>query len=144
MLLDAGMTTPNEEASQVAQTAASTERAPGAVPLTGGVPPEDAEANPSGAKERSASDDLADGLDLLLRAARKAMHSVDPRLEAAAQRALERLQQFDSEASSALRERTGIDPKQVEKLAADTGREIASVVERLAKGVEKVFSGSSK
>lgn len=134
---------PNEVAVD-AQVAASTEQAPGAVPPTGGVPPEDAHTGDSEAKERSASDDLADGLDLLLRAARKAMHSVDPRLEAVAQRALGRLQQFDSEASAAWRERTGTDAEQLEKLATDVGKEIATVVERVANRVESVLGGASK
>jgi hypothetical protein len=138
------MNTTNESKALDAQAAAASEQAPGAVPPTGGVPPEDAAANRGSARARSAADDLADGLDLLLRATRKAMHSVDPRLEAMAQRALGRLQQFDSEASTAWHERTGIDPKQVEKLASDAGREIATVVERLATRVESVFGAAKK
>lgn len=127
-----------------AQTAAWTERAPGAVPPTGGVPPEDAGLVQSGVKERSAAEDLADGLDLLLRAARKTTHTVDPRLEAIAQRALARLQEFDSGSSSLWHERSGIDPRQVEKLASDTGREIAAFVERTALGVEAALADKTK
>jgi hypothetical protein len=98
----------------------------------------------SAVKEQSAAEDLADGLDLLMRAARKATHSVDPRLEALAQRALARLQEFDSGSSALWHERSGVDPRQVEKLATDTGREIAAFVEHVALGVESTLSGSNK
>lgn len=121
-----------------AETSASTAQAPGAVPPTGGVPPEDA-AGAGGATTRSASEDLADGLDLMLRAARKALHSVDPRLEEAAQRALARLQQLDADSSASLRDRSGIDPQQVRDLASEVGRELASTLERVTQRVEAVL-----
>jgi hypothetical protein len=108
------------------------------------VPPEEGGLVQSSAKERSAAEDLADGLDLLMRAARKATHSVDPRLEEIAQRALARLQEFDSGSSSLWHERSGIDPRQVEKLATDMGREIAAFVERMALGVESGLTGHDR
>ena len=51
------------------------------------IPPSEqapSDTQPSGAgHETSAADDLADGLDLMLRAARKALRSLDPRIEEA-------------------------------------------------------------
>lgn len=142
--LSVGVSTSSPSTTLNVQAAAWTERAPGAVPPTGGVPPEDAGRIHSAVKERSAAEDLADGLDLLLRAARKTTHSVDPRLEEIAQQALARLQEFDSGSSSLWHERSGIDPRQVEKLAVDTGKEIAAFVEHIALGVESALAGPSK
>jgi hypothetical protein len=76
------------------------------------------------------------------RAARKALRSVDPRLEAATERALERLQELDAKSSASLRERTGIDPKQLDQLAADVGRELAAALERVTSRVEAVLGRS--
>ena len=117
--------------------------APGAVPPTGGAPPQDAAPTGSSqAETRSATDDLVDGIDLMLRAARKAMRSVDPRIEQAAERALNTLKEIDEKASEPIRRTVGsIDPKRVEALATEAGREIANLVERIAGRVESELSG---
>jgi hypothetical protein len=119
---------PNDQASD----------APGAIPPTGGVPPEDAPpVAPGPAGERSASEDLTDGIDLIRRAARKALGSLDPRIEAAAERAVKRLQELDVNAVEELRRRAGPD---VERLATEVGREIEGFVARVAERVESVLS----
>jgi hypothetical protein len=98
---------------------------------------------PSGAgRESSAAEDLADGLDLMLRAARKALKTVDPRIEQAAERAFERLEQFDASALSEMGRRAAakMDPQKLEQVAADAGREIATAVERMAQRIEEAIS----
>jgi hypothetical protein len=114
--------------------------ASGAIPPTGGVPPEDAgPAAKPGHDPQSAGDDLADGIDLLLRAARKALKSVDPRVEAAAQQAVTRLQALDAQAAEALRKNLGVDPRQIDELATEIGRDLVAVVQRVAERVEATF-----
>jgi len=98
---------------------------------------------PSGAgKESSAADDLADGLDLMLRAARKAMRTLDPRIEETARRALERLEQFDASALSEMGKKAAakVDPQRLEQVAEEAGREIAGAVERVAQRIEEAIS----
>jgi len=98
---------------------------------------------PSGAgKESSAADDLADGLDLMLRAARKAMRTLDPRIEETARRALERLEQFDASALSEMGKKAAVkvDPQRLEQVAEEAGREIAAAVERVAQRIEEAIS----
>jgi len=116
--------------------------APGAVPPTGGVPPEDAPPAAAGpAHERSASEDLTDGIDLIRRAARKALGSLDPRIEAAAERAVKHLQELDETASEAFRRRANAEVvADVERLANEVGREIESFVGRVAERVEAVLA----
>jgi hypothetical protein len=100
------------------------------------VPPHGAGAG----HERSAADDLADGLDLMLRAARKALHSLDPRIEEAGKKALERLEALDASAlETAKRARERLDVGKLEQAAQDAGREVAKTVERLAERIEAVF-----
>jgi hypothetical protein len=128
---------------QNAPEPASPAGAPGAIPPTGGVPPEDAPpTSGASAETRSATDDLVDGIDLMLRAARKALHSVDPRIEAAAAEALERLRQFDEQASEAARQSLGIERGELEKILSDLGRDMASAVERVAKRVDDALGRS--
>lgn len=130
-------TASNDQAEQAAAAAA---HAPGSIPETGGVPPQGgAPALSNSTDERAAADDLADGIDLMLRAARKSLRAVDPRIEQAAERALTRLQQLDEGATAALKQRAGLDPKKIEALAAEMGREIAAVVERVSTRVESVL-----
>ena len=132
----------NETASsdQAEQAAAAAEHAPGGIPATGGVPPQNGTpALSNSTDERAAADDLADGIDLMLRAARKSLRALDPRIEQAAERALTRLQQLDAGATAALKERAGLDAKKIENLAAEMGREIAAVVERVSTRVESVL-----
>src|SRR5690349_11005526 len=136
------MTEPADDAEN-APDPASPAGAPGAVPPTGGVPPEDAPpAFSASAETRSATDDLVDGIDLMLRAARKALHSVDPRIEAAAAEALERLRQLDEQASEAARQKLGAERGELEKILSDLGRDMASAVERVAKRVDSAFGRS--
>jgi hypothetical protein len=124
----------------------------GAVPPTGGVPPEDAPAAaPDAAHQRSASEDLTDGIDLIRRAARKALGTLDPRIEAAAERAVKRLQELDQNATEAFRRNVPSSPHpsdrkrsdtltDVEQLANDVGREIQDFVGRVAERVEAVLT----
>jgi hypothetical protein len=126
----------------------------GAVPPTGGVPPEDAPAaapDAAHAHQRSASEDLTDGIDLIRRAARKALGTLDPRIEAAAERAVKRLQELDQNATEAFRRNvpSSTNPRDrkrsdtltdVEQLANDVGREIEDFVGRVAERVEAVLT----
>ena len=134
------------------RTASSTEEekkavslgAEGAIPPTGGVPPQDAApAKSSRVGERSAAEDLVDGIDLMLRAARKTLRSVDPRIEAAAARAVTRLQEFDDALVEDLRRPAKAEPI-LGKLALDAGREMAGLVEQLAARLEKALAHSAK
>jgi len=110
------------------------------------VPPYEQESGfppPSGAgKETSAAEDLADGLDLMLRAARKAVRALDPRIEEMAERALERLEEFDASALSEIGRRAAskVDPQKLEQVAEEAGREIVGALERVARRVEEVIS----
>lgn len=100
------------------------------------VPPH----GPGAGHERSAADDLADGLDLMLRAARKALHSLDPRIEEAGKKALERLEALDASAlETAKRARERLDVGKLEQAAQEAGREVVKTVERLAERIESVF-----
>jgi hypothetical protein len=115
--------------------------APGAVPPTGGVPPEDAhDTAHSPPLTRVLTDDLVDGLDLLLRATRSTLGAADVDLEQAAQRAIVKLQQLGEHASG--------DPQAVltsaeEEQALATiahafGREIDELARRLARRIEEL------
>ena len=132
-----------ESASRATDDAAAAEaaaaRAPGAIPPTEGVPPED--GTPAGAarSEPSAAEDLADGLDLMVRAARKALRSFDPRVEEAAQRALKQLQELDVSALGDFSKASRIDREKLEQAADQAGREIAGVVERVAERIDTLF-----
>jgi hypothetical protein len=119
---------------------ASPARAPGAVPPTGGVPPEDARPASEGhAPTRSAAEDLTDGIDLMLRAARKTLRSLDPRIEAGAAQALERLRELDEQAEDAARQRFGVERGELEKILNELGRDVVSAVERVAKRIDGAF-----
>ena len=107
----------------------------GAIPPTGGVPPEDAPAAGGHAPAQRA-DDLVAVIDLLLRAARKGLGGVDEELEAAAERALLRLQQLDTTRVAVLDDATGTEHAHVEKLASDIGRDLADVIERIADRID--------
>lgn len=109
---------------------------PGAVPPTAGAAPEDAPPAASPRTERSAAEDLVDGIDLLLRAARKAVGKLDPELERSAQSALERLQALDSGMTRELTERAATLAPRLERVARETGREVVDVVRRLTERIE--------
>jgi hypothetical protein len=113
--------------------------APGAIPPTGGVPPQDAPPASIAREDRSAADDLVDGIDLMLRAARRATRSVETRIEATAERVLIRLKQFDESVERQSERRAALDRKQLEAIATDAGRDIAALVERVAQRVESVL-----
>lgn len=121
---------PNQSDTNAAAQAAI-DHSPGAVPPTDGVPPRT--GTPSAAPaERSASEDLADGLDLLRRAARKTLRSVDPRIEALAEQALVHLKELDDAATEELAARKG----SFERTADEVGREILGAIERVSKRIE--------
>jgi hypothetical protein len=131
-------TEPHEEELESADTAAAD--APGAVPPTGGVPPQDAPPATTGTRQdTSVSDDLVDSIDLMLRAARSALHSVEPRIEATAEHALVQLRLFDDEVAASSEPTAADHRKQLEAIATDTGREIAALVERVVERVESVL-----
>lgn len=133
-----------EETDGTADAArAATAHAPGAVPATEGVPPRTGTpANPDG-PERSASEDLADALDLLRRAARKSLHAVDPRIEQLAERAVMQLRELDEQALhefSAGRARF----QDLEQAAQQAGRDVLATLERVVEGVDRILRDSSK
>jgi hypothetical protein len=134
------MTISKESRKQDFESALAAEAAtPGAIPPTGGVPPQDAPPASTAREDKSAADDLVDGIDLMLRAARTTMRSVEPRIEATAERVQLRLQQFDENAERQSQPRAALDRKQLEAIANDAGRDIAALVERVAQRVESVL-----
>jgi len=113
--------------------------AKGAVPPTEGVAPVDAPPDHSPATARSAADDLADGLDLLLRAARKAAGTVDPRIERAAEQALGRLQALDAGMTREFARRTSAFAPRLEQVARETGKELTELVRKLSERIESTI-----
>jgi len=108
--------------------------------------PPASEPRPSGA-ERSAADDLAQGLELVLRAARKAVRRIDPaRIEEAGKRALSSLEGFDAKKARDLGRRAAknLDPRKLEEIAEDAGKELLSVVERVADRVENIVGTAAR
>jgi hypothetical protein len=94
--------------------------------------------------ERGAAQDLAEGLDLMLRAARKAVRGIDPgRLEDLGRRARENLDRLDRKKVEEMGRKAAekLDPRRIEEIAEDAGRELMRVVERVADRVETVVSG---
>ena len=122
---------------------AARDHAPGAIPPTGGAPPRmgqfgDAGAGGTGssaAPERSPADDLADGIELLRRAARKTLRAVDPRIEELAERAVTRLKELDEGANKEFSARAA-QLQELEKVADETGQQLVAAVERLAERIE--------
>lgn len=125
-----GMSEPEENAA-----AARAAGAVGAIPPTEGVPPEDAAGGPT-TRERSAAEDLADGIDLLLRAARKAVGKLDPAVEEAAEAALRRLQALDAGMTREFEKQASRLSPKLEQVARETGNEVAALVQRLARRIE--------
>lgn len=106
--------------------------------------PGDPEA-PAGQGRRSASQDLAEGLELMLRAARKAVKSVDPgKIESLGRRAVGHLENLDRKRVGELGKKAArnLDPRRIEEIAEEAGRELLSVVERVAERVESAVSGT--
>lgn len=101
-------------------------------------------SEPPPAAERSASKDLADGLQLMLSAAKKALRNVDPsKVEEVGRRALRNLETIDAKKVGELGRKAArnLDPRKIEEVAEDAGREILSVMERVAERVERIAGG---
>ncbi|HMJ14260.1 MAG TPA: hypothetical protein VK524_22750 [Polyangiaceae bacterium] len=104
-------------------------------------PPEGAKNRTSDA-EQSAADDLAAGLDLMLRAARKALKNIEPaRIEELGKRAMRSVENLDRKAVSELGKKAAknLDPRRIEEVAEEAGRELMSVIERVAERVEDMI-----
>jgi hypothetical protein len=98
-----------------------------------------------GEGRRSASQDLADGLELMLRAARKAVKRVDPgKIEELGRRAVGHLESLDRKRVGELGKKAAknLDPRRIEEIAEEAGRELLNVVERVAERVESAVSGT--
>jgi len=103
------------------------------------------EAEQNTRAERGASEDLAEGLDLMLRAAKKAMRHVDPaNVEKLGRRALESIEHLKRERVEELgrKAKSRLDPRRVEEIAEEAGRELLRVVERVAERVDQVVKPS--
>lgn len=110
-------------------------------------PPAQAATPPEGDAGRddhaSAVRDLADGLDLMLRAARKAVRHVDPQnIEALGRRALDNLDALKRRRVEDLRNeaKRRLDRRRFEEIAEDAGKELLRVVERVADRVDAVVN----
>jgi hypothetical protein len=102
----------------------------------------EAEKNRSTGAEQSAADDLAAGLDLMLRAARKALKNIEPaRIEELGKRAMRGVENLDRKAVSDLGKKAAknLDPRRIEEVAEEAGRELMSVIERVAERVEDML-----
>jgi len=126
----------------------------------GGRPDESARENSE--ETASAARDLADGLDLMMRAARKAVRGLDAgRLEELGRKAKENLERVDRKAVSELGRKAKekvesldratvedlgrkaarkLDPRNIEEVAEEAGRELIAVVERVADRVDSVVN----
>jgi hypothetical protein len=103
-------------------------------------PPEAEDAEPN-----AASKDLADGLTLMLSAAKKALKSMDPaRIEEVGRRAIRTLENVDAKKVGAMGVKAArkMDPRKIEEVAEEAGRELLSVVERVADRMERIASGA--
>jgi len=105
------------------------------------------ESTPPEAEQRSASDDLAAGLDLMLRAARKALKNIEPtRIEELGRRAMKGIEHLDRKKVSEIGKKAAksLDPRKIEEVAEEAGRELLSVVERVAERIEDMLAKSGK
>lgn len=103
------------------------------------APPAEEEAQPT------ASKDLTDGLHLMLSAAKKALKNVDPnRIEEVGRRAIKNLENVDARKVGDLGRKAAknLDPRKIEEVAEEAGRELLSVMERVAERVERIASGA--
>jgi hypothetical protein len=82
---------------------------------------------------------LADGIDLMVRAARKALRAVDPGIEAAAARAVTRLQELDAQVLDRARGNLSAEQQKLEALATEMGRDITEVVRRAAERIDATW-----
>lgn len=120
-----------------AQSERLIEAAPGAIPATGGVPPQDAGEPVGPVAEGNSIDELADGLDLLLRASRRLLPEPNADLESAGQRALQRLQRLGDRAVAAPDGGRG-DRERVMAMNGDFGNQVAELTRRLVARIEKL------
>lgn len=100
-----------------------------------------------GAGSRGAAQDLADGLELMMRAARKAVKNVDAaRIEDLGRRALRGLDTLDRTKVEQFGRKAArhLDPKKVEEVAEEAGRELLAVVERVAERVETLIGSTGR
>jgi hypothetical protein len=112
-----------------------------------GAPPEQEEAPGSATGQGGAAEDLAQGLELMLRAARKAVRNIEPsRLEALGRRAMQSIETLDARKVGQIGRNAvkNLDPKRIEEIAEDAGRELLGVVERVAERVESAVSGGAR
>ncbi len=92
------------------------------------------------------ADDLAEGLGLMLRAARKAVREIEPdKLEQLGKKAKEKLESIDAKqvAKQGIDAVRHLDPKKIERFAEEAGKEVLNAVERVAARVENAVSGKS-
>jgi hypothetical protein len=119
------------------------EHAPGAIPPTEGVPPRSgAPSNPDGT-ERTATEDLADALELLRRAARKTLREVDPQVERLAERAAMQLRELDEQATVEFEARKA-QLQELERATEQAGKVILGAVEKVIQSVDRVIRGSAR
>lgn len=107
-------------------------------------PPKD-EAPPAEDTQPTASKDLTDGLHLMLSAAKKALKNVDPnRIEEVGRRALKNLEGVDGRKVGDFGRKAAknLDPRKIEEVAEEAGRELLSVMERVADRVERIATGA--
>jgi len=98
-------------------------------------------------RERRPSEDLAEGLELMLRAARKAVRGIDPaRIEELGRRAIRSVEGLDRQKVQDLGRKAArnLDPKKIEEVAEEAGRELLAVVERVAERVEGMVARSKR
>lgn len=96
-------------------------------------------------RERGAAQDLAEGLDLVLRAAKKAVKNLDPaRLEELGRRAVKTVEQIDKRQVEEMGRvaKKHLDPRKVEEVAEEAGRELLAVVERVADRIDTLIGGA--
>jgi hypothetical protein len=108
-------------------------------------PPKDEEAGAAEQEKPTASKDLSDGLQLMLSAAKKALKNVDPnRIEEVGRRAMKNLEGVDARKVGDLGRKAAknLDPRKIEEVAEEAGRELLSVMERVADRVERIASGA--
>ena len=95
----------------------------------------------------TASRDLADGLELMMRAARKAVRDIDrSKLEELGRRARRNLDSLDRKRVEELGRKAArrLDPRRIEEVAEEAGRELLGVVERVTERVEGMVSGVAR
>jgi hypothetical protein len=115
-----------------------------------GEPDRDRERSPDddrqqpGSQQRSASQDLAEGLELMMRAARKAVRGIETsRIDELGRKARTNLERIDRRKVEQFGRKAAqkLDPRRIEEIAEDAGRELFKVVERVADRVEGVVEG---